>query len=81
MPDPPDCERVYVIIWMLSAEGYGINHFLVHGISHFSVPWQGTSSNTFMHLCSAIDRFRTMIDSSSAFWLIGSRGPWATPSS
>src|ERR1700744_2882400 len=40
LPDPPDCERVYVIIWMISAEGYGINHFSVHGTNHFSAPWQ-----------------------------------------
>ncbi|OAP53935.1 hypothetical protein AYL99_11815 [Fonsecaea erecta] len=67
LPDPPDCERVYVIMWMISAENYDVNHF--------SVPWQNTSPNTYMHLWSAIDRFRTMIDTSSAFWLIGSRGP------
>ena len=67
LPNPPDCEPTFVLMWMISAENYDVNHF--------SVSWQGTASNTFVHMWSIIDRLRTTIDTTSSSWLLGSRSP------
>lgn len=67
LPTPPDCEPALVIIWMIASENYDINHF--------TVSWEGVSANTFVHLWSTIDRLKNTMDSMTAYWLLGSRGP------
>jgi hypothetical protein len=67
LPPPPDCERVFVLIWMISAENYDINHL--------SIAWPDATSSTFVHLWSIIDRLRTVLESNSADWLVGPRNP------
>lgn len=44
LPLPPDCERTFVIMWLISAEDYCLNHF--------SIKWEKATSNTFVHLWS-----------------------------
>lgn len=41
LTDQPDCEPAFVVVWMIAAENYDVNHF--------SVSWEGTSANTFVH--------------------------------
>ncbi|KAK5162694.1 uncharacterized protein LTR77_011247 [Saxophila tyrrhenica] len=67
LPDAPDCERTFVIMWMISAENYDINHF--------TIKWPEASSNTFVHLWSIVDRLRTLLESNNADWLVGARNP------
>lgn len=52
---------------MMVADNYDTNHF--------SVSWEGTSANTFVHLWSTIDRLRNTIDLKTSFWLLGTKGP------
>lgn len=67
LPNPPDCEPAFVIIWMISSNDYDVNHL--------TVSWTGSSANVFVHLWSTIDRLRSSIDSMTSYWLFGSRGP------
>ncbi|KAK4897239.1 hypothetical protein LTR49_028029 [Elasticomyces elasticus] len=67
LPNPPDCELVFLLMWMISAENYDVNHF--------TIKWQEATSNTFMHLWSIIDRLRTVPESNNADWLVGPRNP------
>ncbi|KAK0888904.1 hypothetical protein LTR91_023581 [Friedmanniomyces endolithicus] len=67
LPTPPDCESVFVLMWMISAENYDVNHF--------TITWQNATSNTFVHLWSIVDRLRTVLESNSADWLVGPRNP------
>ncbi|KAK2598040.1 hypothetical protein QQS21_005817 [Conoideocrella luteorostrata] len=45
-----DSEPAFVIVWMIAAENYEVNHF--------TVKWDGVSVNTFVHLRSTIDRLK-----------------------
>lgn len=38
MPNVPDSENAFVLVWMLAADGYDV--------SHLTVKWEGSSSNT-----------------------------------
>ncbi len=67
LPTPPECEPAFVIVWMIAADNYDINHL--------SVSWEGTSANTFVHLWSTIDRLKNTIDSMTSSWLLYNRGP------
>jgi hypothetical protein len=67
LPTPSDCEPTFVIIWMISAENYDVNHL--------TVSWEGSTANTFVHLWSSIDRMRNTMDTMTTYWLLGSRGP------
>ncbi len=67
LPDPPDCEKTFVLMWMVSAENYDVNHF--------TIKWPEATSNTFVHLWSIVDRLRTLLESNNADWLVGPRNP------
>lgn len=67
LPEPPDCEHTFVLMWMVAAEEYDVNHF--------TIKWPESSSNTFVHMWSIIDRLRTVLESNSADWLMGARSP------
>ncbi|KAK6436900.1 hypothetical protein LTR95_006904 [Oleoguttula sp. CCFEE 5521] len=67
LPTLPDCESVFVLMWMISADDYDVNHF--------TIKWPGATSNTFVHLWSIIDRLRTVLETNSADWLVGPRNP------
>ncbi|KAK3634121.1 hypothetical protein LTR56_015467 [Elasticomyces elasticus] len=67
LPNPPGCEPVFVLMWMISAENYDVNHFTITS--------QEATSNTCVHLWSIIDRIRTVLESNSADWLVGPRNP------
>lgn len=42
LPNPPDYEPTFVIMWIICADNYDVNHFFVS--------WPGSTSNTFVHL-------------------------------
>lgn len=42
MPNPPDCEPAFILVWMMIAENYDVDHFSVSG--------EGMSANTFVRL-------------------------------
>lgn len=65
LPEAPGCDPPFVIMWMLSAEDYEINHS--------SITWKGSSPNTFVHVWSMVERLRSTFVSMGMEWLIGSR--------
>jgi hypothetical protein len=67
LPPPPDCEAVFVIIWMLTSENYDINHF--------TIEWKGSTANTFVHLWSIIERLKTILQPMDLTWLVAARDP------
>jgi hypothetical protein len=67
LPDPPECEKAFVIAWMIASESYDVNHF--------SIKWSGSNPNTFVHLWAIINRLRTVFDTNTANWFINSRDP------
>lgn len=67
LPSPPDCEKTFVLMWLIACDKYDVNHF--------SIKWEDATPNSFVHLWSITDRLRTTFEPINANWLLDSRGP------
>lgn len=65
LPNPPECEKTFVFMWMIASDSYDVNHF--------TIKWQDATPNTFVHLWSIIDRVRSILEPGNTVWLLASR--------